>query len=464
MRLSAFILISFGLLGFCRGVLYQVGNPACFYVSPNIGLDTNSGTVTAPFLTLQKAQSAMAAGATKCVNVGHGIYLLSSAVALTSADNGEIWIANSNDAPLSAIIDGQGTVPRLFELLGASNVTLDGLVFRNMIYAGVAIHGGTATVNSVTFYNQTTGIASGNTVQNSEAYGSLATNTGNSDYFTSGLVSAEGDVPNTTVQSNYIHDMAGNGVLIWNNGKLNDDISNASIYNNVILNVNTVVSDDGAAYYQDILATSTNLSVNHNYISAYNTGNGIYLDQQTSNTTITNNIVRAGGTTSSHSTGLLYDCGSSNAISNNIIDAGSSAVVNGTIELKFSSGGCTAMTSDTWQKNIMLFGFVGNQNTSYYNVGVTYQCAGGTPAHLGISNNMYYNSAGGQALSTGACSSDSSPVFQNPIMADNYRVCTGVGVPVAGCPGASPALSAPLNFSQLAGGWGPPGFTIPGGY
>jgi len=292
----------------------------------------------------------MRLGVRRCTNVIRGTYVRSAPLVLTSADNGEKWIAYASDPVRTAIFDGQGSIPGIFQILGGSNITIDGLVMRNVAYYGVAIHGGTASF-SVSFpFNQTVGIASGNIVKNSEFYNLLATVVaGNSDYFTSGGVSAEGNVPNTTIRSNYVHDANANGLIVWNDAQLNDNISNSVVQNNVVLNTGGSVSDAGGIYVNDYLATSTNILIDHNYIEDYqgisdNLGHGIYMDQALSNTTVTNNVIREHAIGADSTSALFNDCGINNTISNNLIDLGTSGAVSIMGWEKFPSGTCTAMT------------------------------------------------------------------------------------------------------------------------
>src|SRR5207237_479331 len=83
-----------------------------FYVATN-GNDNNSGTLTAPFATLGKAQAAMrASGTIKTTYVRAGTYSFSgsnncSQVAVDlSSDNGETWTYYPPDGVGKAILDG----------------------------------------------------------------------------------------------------------------------------------------------------------------------------------------------------------------------------------------------------------------------------------------------------------------------------------------------------------------------
>jgi hypothetical protein len=249
------------------------------------------------------------------------------------------------------------------------------------------------------------------------------------------------------------------------------DISGALIQNNVIVRAMQFENDGGAIYLQDTQGTSTNIQILHNYVLDYlgfsnNKGACIYADQKTSNVTVKNNVCRIRLRGAPATTAIVTNCANNMLWQNNIFDLGSSGIVQGGEFIKGGGVlGCTNMTSVSYIGNIILFNFAGNQHTddTFGVLGYTYMCIG-TPlvANPSIGNNMYFNYAGGQARTDGNCASDSSPVTgMDPLMADQYRLCTDAGVPVAGCTGASPALSAPLSFTQLAGGWGPPGFVLP---
>jgi hypothetical protein len=453
-----FFVIKSTLILFFLMLSFQ-GASACYYISP-VGDDTNAGNSGAPFLTPEKAQSAMQGGNTKCTYVQQGTYLRSFPIKLTSLDNGETWAADpANSTTLSAIFDGQRSITDIFLILGGSNITIDGLKMQNVIYRGVGIHGGTAfSVSDDQTFNVTVGIASNNTVKNTEVYNVTAPFTGGPAFWNTGGVVAEGNVPNTQVLSNYFHDTGNMGMRITNRNNSGDDISNALVQNNVVLRSMRAESDGGAIYIQDVSHTSTNIVVKHNYIADYQgpsttQGHGIYLDQATSNVTVTSNFVRQFARGDEGTTAFIADCGNNINISNNIIDLGSSAKVAPFAFLNAGSGPCTTNTSNAFTRNIIVSDFAGNQTTHYFGAGgYSYEFGGSISNLPSISNNMYFNAAGGQEITTGnyGGSNDTSSIHADPKLISQYALDR-----------TSPALSAPMNFVQLGGEWGPPGFVLP---
>jgi hypothetical protein len=99
-----------------------------YYVSPT-GSDSNAGTLNAPFATLQKAQQAMQNSDIKTTYILAGTYAMSTALTLTSADNGETWTGYPGNPAQSAILQYSGSNHREIVIDGASNITISNLNF-----------------------------------------------------------------------------------------------------------------------------------------------------------------------------------------------------------------------------------------------------------------------------------------------------------------------------------------------
>jgi hypothetical protein len=99
-----------------------------YYVSPT-GSDSNPGTLNAPFATLQKAQQAMQNSDIKTTYILAGTYEMSTALTLTSADNGETWAGYPGDPAQSAILQYSGSGHLQVHIDGASNITFSDLNF-----------------------------------------------------------------------------------------------------------------------------------------------------------------------------------------------------------------------------------------------------------------------------------------------------------------------------------------------
>jgi hypothetical protein len=116
--------------------VFCCANLSAYYVSPT-GSDSNPGTLASPFLTLEKAQTAMRAGSQKKTYLRAGTYTRTAQLALTSADNGETWATYSGDAADGAklVVGGSGNF-NLFEINGASQIS-------NITISNLTMDGGT---------------------------------------------------------------------------------------------------------------------------------------------------------------------------------------------------------------------------------------------------------------------------------------------------------------------------------
>jgi hypothetical protein len=411
------------------------------------GNDLNPGTAVAPFKTLERARNAMRSSTTKITNVGPGTYLLAAPLVLTKADDGETWLGNRY-----AELDGGGVATDIFLILGGSHITIDGFRLRDVLYRGVGIHGGAAFSDDPVF-NVTTDAAIGNTVRNTEVFNISAPMGAKGDFsfWNTGGVLAEGNVPNTTISHNYFHDTNGMGTRIGAE-RPGDDISGSSFDSNVVANSVQVVSDGGAIYVQDTILNSVNISITHNYIYNFqgpsnDQGHGIYLDQSASNVTVTDNIVRAGPYGAEGTSALFLSGGSNNTARNNIVDLGCSSKIITAAFLMLPSGPNTPMSGNSFERNIVLSSFPGEQDTSFFNQqGYSYYCGGTVPSPR-VANNVYFNANGGQERTDGNCSSDATPVHVNPEIVDvQYQIAKG-----------SALLKDPVGFLPIDAGWGPDG-------
>jgi hypothetical protein len=419
---------------------------ASFYVSVS-GNDTNPGSEAAPFKTLERAREAMRASTIKTTYVGPASYTRTAPLVLTKLDDGETWVGNR-----TAELDGAGVVTDMFLIVGASHVTIDGFRIRNVLYRGVGIHGGAAFSDDPVF-NVKTDPAVGNTVRNTEVFNISAPSgaAGDYSYWNSGGVVAEGNVPSTTISSNYFHDTNSMGTRIGAE-RPGDDISGSVFDSNVVANSMQVVSDGGAIYVQDVVLTSVNISVTHNYIYNFqgpsnDQGRGVYLDQSASNVTVTDNIVRSGPQGAEGAAAFILSGGSNNAVRNNIIDLGCDSKTITAVFLMLPRGPNTPMSGNSFERNLVYSNFPGVQNTFFFNqAGYSYYCGGAVPPPR-VANNAYYNAAGGEAGIDGNCLSDAAPARMSPqVSGIEYQISDG-----------SPLLKAPVSFRPINAGWGPDG-------
>jgi hypothetical protein len=293
-----------------------------FYVSTT-GSDSNAGTLAAPFLTLERARTAMrASGTIKTTYIRGGVYLRTAPLKLTTLDNGEKWLGYPLDNVNTADIDGQNTAAcaDVIDILGGSDIRIDNLKIRNFQSRGIGVHGGTAYAKAAPFFDTTCVAASNDTVSNNIVENGYAT--GNT--WDRAGIHTEGNTPNTVITHNVVRNTTGAGIGVFSL-QSGDNITGTKIINNAILNclTGTATVDFGAIYTIDRAVTSSNITINNNFIRDYGSYNsdlrGIYLDDRTSYATVTGNIVSGTGTEA-----FISQRGNHNIISGNIIDLGSS--------------------------------------------------------------------------------------------------------------------------------------------
>jgi hypothetical protein len=439
-----------------------------FYVAPD-GNDNNPGTLAQPFATFGKAQSAMRASSSiKTTYIRAGLYKpqavgkascmngdpSSSSVDLRSQDAGETWSYYPPDGYNSAILDGQSTLGHsgknggngtgcAFSGYKLSNIQIIGLQFQNYLYSAFWVNTGTGLAFNENIVHHLTAAAWG--------AGAISTMC----------------APGTVAKNNYIYDVAYSGTELETRADCPGGISGDVVSGNIIENSCTWPAapgfgndqnggDCGAIYFDDkISPASTEIQVVNNYVrdvnlSSRGAGNngkngkggccavGVYLDDGTSNVTVTGNIIA--GITSScfHLHG-----GDNNSITNNICDLANSEYQS--IVIYQQSKARHEMSGNSFSNNIVLSasksggsGFVGYESP---------------PNAIAISNNVYFNCSGHKVKSagTGGAGSDSSPLFENPRVSGwTYSISE-----------ESPANKDPISFQRIKGDWGPPNLKFP---
>jgi hypothetical protein len=197
---------------------------ATFYVSKT-GKDTNSGSFTAPWLTIQHAANSVSAGAT--VYVEAGVYTESVTFPASGTASNPITFANYSGQ--TAVIDGTGlgvtAIQGLINIVNRSYITVNGFEIRNyttsnpnVTPAGIWVTGsgsGVQLLNNLVHNITTTSEKSGNAF-GIAVYGTSATpitnltisgnqvyslKTGNSE-----SVNVDGNVTYFSITNNIVHD------------------------------------------------------------------------------------------------------------------------------------------------------------------------------------------------------------------------------------------------------------------
>ncbi len=445
----------------------QTLQPA-FYVATN-GNDGNPGTLSQPFATLGKAQQAMQASpSVKTTYIRAGTYQpvavttascmngdpSGASVDLTSADSGETWSFYPPDGYNTAILDGQSTIGNSggtggngtgcgFSAYNPSNVTIVGLQFEHYRYSAFWVNTGSNLAFTSNVVHDLTAAA-----------------------WAAGAVSTA-CAPGTVVKNNYMYNLAYTGTELLTRTDCPEGISNIVVSGNVIENSCTWPAvagfgndqnggDCGAIYIADpVSPSSTNVQVVNNYVRDVNISSdgagdngangqngccavGVYLDDGTSNATVSGNIIA----------GILSGCfqihgGNNNSIGGNICDLADSGYQ--TIVTYASDKLDYPMSGNVFDKNIVISASTGS--------GSGFSGTGSPPNPMSISNNAYYNYVGSSINSsgTGGAGSDVDPVYENPQLSGwTYSIA-----------GVSPVFNSPVVFPGITGGWGPPGFAIP---
>jgi hypothetical protein len=422
----------------------------CTYFVAVTGSDRNDGRSAAtPFATLKKAQASTRNGGSKVVCLRAGTYNLNGTLTLTRADNGETWSYYAPDGVNSAVLDGGGH--DVIDIGGASNITIDGLKVQNGDVSDIQVLGGSRS-NDIVIENCDVGFthnASGAT--------------------TAGILVI--NATNSTVANNYVHDTSGQGISIFAY-YAGQSVDGDVVTGNVVLRAGQADADIGAIY-TNMDQTGLNgghVTISNNYVGDTGVAGlnsdmvGIYLDDNSSNVTITGNVVgppAAGAVNAGNAnftSAFVVHNGANDTISGNIVDLGSSGMVATVNWAQDSTNLGQGMSGDTFTGNIVISSFSGNQQTT--ESGITgysyfesdnYTSPTPTPSGFTIANNIYFNYAGGQVRTDAfGGAGDTDPIFANPqISGSTYSVASG-----------SPAFSSPVSFTPITGGWGPPGFVI----
>ncbi len=165
---------------------------------------------------------------------------------------------------------------------------------------------------------------------------------------------------------------------------------------------------------------------------------GVYLDDGTSNVTVKGNIIA----------GIMSGCFQMNDATNDLIEGNICDLADsGYQNIVIYTGGkhVYPMSGNVFRNNIVISASTGS--------GSGFSGSSSPPNPMSISNDAYYNYVGSSINSSGTdgAGTDVDPVYENPQLSGwTYTIA-----------GASPVFNSPVAFPAIAGGWGPPGFTIP---
>jgi hypothetical protein len=429
---------------------------ACaFWVASTGGSDSNSGTsASQAFATLPHLQSALASTAQEskkvgCLTVGSS-FTLTSAITLTKTDTGETWESDPAGPVNAATINGNGHI--VFAYSEASDTTINGI---KILGCGVAC---IANPNS-------SRRMSGNTIYASDISGNSGSGPGALQM--SGVT--WDNCVSCAIKNNYVHDTTGPGITLaaYQSG---ESIDGSVISGNVVINACNALSDCGAIY-TNMFSThgrGGSVTIKNNFIrgQGYATATdaiiGIYLDDTSSNVTVTGNIVGppCAGCINTRSRNnascfLINDDGyngvpatdtENDEFTGNICDLGASAMV---------QTGVLGGSGNSYTGNIVVSNFIGGLQTCTSGLCGYAYIESKVTANLTLKGNLYVNNApGGRVFFNGNSQGDSAPVTATAAQLG----CSGHLYALAT---TSVAYRPPVNFPRIAGHWGPPQFAIP---
>ena len=400
-----------------------------FYVSVNGSDYSGNGSAGSPFATLARAQRAMESSSIRTTYVEGGTYYPSSPLQLGSRDNGMSFVAASGQQP---VLEGSSR-GNLVTLDGASNVTLQGLTFRNVGGDQGAVYLLNASNNHINgnlFQNNAKAVnlsgsggnvISGNEIDNSGVAGVLAGGGSSYNRIDSNLIDGTSLVGtgtgsagimmtggnNNTILHNQVENTAGTGISLLNWDSSSQNLGDV-ITGNSVTNAGSSgsASDSGGIYIDGRSGGDTGTQIDNNYVSlasSPSSGNAvdIYLDDLASGVAVKNNILKEGNFA------FQLHGGHDDTIVNNIIDMNAISAPNIGAALIQSEGG-GSMTGNSVSQNI-IYSSAGSAPT----VWVTY---GGTAS---INDNLYYNTNNLSMKGTyGDYSSDSNSKYGDPNFAN----------------------------------------------
>jgi hypothetical protein len=413
----------------------------------------NAGKTDGPFATLPRAQHAMQASSIKRTAIRGGTYSLGATLELTSADSGETWQYYPSDGYDSAVLDGGGK--NAVTVNGGSNITFDGLQIQNVDMWGIGVHGGVAEGSDVPDMAMATSLAQGDAVRNCIIHGVHNDKQSPDNFNAAGIMFGQG-TPDALIENNVVYDSNTMGIRLGAPDPAQTHGSdNGWIRNNVVYGIGQHLADTGAIYLIDYSFTSVNVRVTNNYVRDWGLGGrGIYLDNNSTNVTVTGNVVAPPGPQGQYdhgwegTTAIFFNSATNSTVSGNIIDLGSVGQLITAVHSHYP--GLNDPTGDAFRGNIVISNFAGKQQTSIFGVTGDDAYISNTSTRLQIQNDVYRNYGGGEESSNGNTSSDSNPIHEDPgISGWAYAIAAG-----------SPVFKAPVSFAPIAANWGPPGYVL----
>ena len=316
----------------------------------------------------------MQASSIKATYLMGGIYTRTTPLNLGPADSGESWLGYPGQTP---VLDGADTVNTAISIFEGNDISIRWITIQNFALNGISAN----AVSGV--------LIDSNTIQNIH-----------SDAWAQGAMVLAG-YTNGRVSHNVIQNVQYDGILAasWEG----NTITNLVIEGNAIYNTCISIADCGGIYAVDLAHTSTGIVINNNVVSNYgtstNASKAIYLDDELSNATVENNIIRGTGTYAFQIHG-----GDHNVLRNNIFDI-SGATTLGLYQASAASNPNYGMSDNAFTCNIVYSSNTPPSSLWVYMV----QPIDAPPA---VSNNLYWDTT--VALPNTGSIVDTLPTVANP--------------------------------------------------
>ena len=432
-----------------------------YYVAPT-GNDTNAGTLTAPFATLQHAAKIAVAGDTVLARQGTYNALLTPPHS-GNATNGPITFASypgelaTIDGTKLAIPGGQNG---LVTLNGVSNVIIEGFQLRHystssraQVPIGIFVTGaatGDQIINNhitaITTNAATTPTQCGSNALGLAVYGNAAPASINAlvisgneiDHLLTGCsetMSIDGNVDTYQVTSNVIHDNNNIGIDSIGFEKVSpnpayDQARNGVIRGNTVYNITSYGNPDyGKQYAADGIYVDggTNITIEQNTVTATDLGIELaseHLGHVTSNVTARNNLVYANNSTGISIGGYGKNRGGSQNITivnNTLFGNDTKNTGSGEFQIQWNAAGNVFGNNIVYAtaQNLFVNNFTSTGATAAtLNNNLYYSTAGATTAQFRWAGKLYksyaaWHNATAPGLPQDAQSAFANPLFQN---------------------------------------------------
>jgi hypothetical protein len=394
-----------------------------------------NGTSASPFGSLGAAQQALRAshGGTAIVSG-----TCTGGLDLTNIDSAETWQAASGGASITG-------AP--ININGAQHIAFYGFAFSGIPSGSqggmINLNNPSAVTlrwNNFTNCQQTCiGGTAGNLVVDSNVFNGML---GSTEGTPMGAVTIKSPL---TFTHNLVENSQGSGMrLVTTDGQ----ISNSLIGSNLFQNIDTVRHDTGAIYLRDTSASATGIQVTGNALigdgPAANKTKCVYLDDGTSNVSVTQNICAASGAGSAGTFGVFIHAGQNNTVADNTLEVASGTYAVGYQTRSGSNTVLTDMSGNQFKNNTIYSPNGASPGTLIWVAGTSMD-PGPPPNPLAVQDTHYLSSAG---LNVSSLLTD-----QGPLPTACYSTPPpGAPPPTPGLPGGSscpvPAgMPTPVNWN-----------------